>query len=245
LPRSSERGPTTGNAGSSPEDGLADRVAAVECVLFDLDGTLIDTLELIRESMRYCTATVLGKALPDEVLMHNVGIPLREQMREFSEQHAEELLRVYREHNARVHDAMVREYPGVEPALEALSARGLQLGVVTSKSGPVAQRGLDRFSLGRFFEVVVSCDDVPVHKPDPYPLVHAAGLLGVEAQRCAYVGDSPHDMSAAVAAGCVSVAALWGVSARERVLEPGPDYAAASMAEVSLIFDGHEAAFRV
>ncbi len=240
MPRSSAEC----SAGDGP-DGLATRIAAVECVLFDLDGTLIDTIELIRESMRYCTAKVLGAPLPDEVLMHNVGIPLREQMKEFSEENAEELLVAYREHNARVHDAMVREYPGVEEALESLSAKGLRLGVVTSKSGPVAQRGLDRFSLGRFFEVVVSCDDVPLHKPDPYPLVHAAELLGVEPGRCAYVGDSPHDMTAAIAAGCVSVAALWGVSARERVLEPGPDYAVRSMAEVALLFDGRETAFRV
>ncbi len=222
----------------------AHRVSAVECVLFDLDGTLIDTLELIRESMRYCTATVLGAPLPDDVLMRNVGVPLRAQMREFSEEHAEELLLAYREHNSRVHDSMVREYPGVEAALESLLARGLRLGVVTSKSGPVAHRGLERFSLGRFFELVVSCDDVPVHKPDPYPLVHAAGLLGIDPARCAYVGDSPHDMTAAIAAGCVSVAALWGVSDRERVLEPGPEYAVGSMAEVALLFDGEETAFR-
>jgi len=225
-------------------DSRAKRVAVVECVLFDLDGTLIDTLELIRESMRFCTARVLGAPLADEVLMHNVGIPLREQMREFSEEHAEELLAAYREHQDRVHDAMVREYPGAEEALEALSAWGLRLGVVTSKSRTFALRGLERFSLERFFETVVACDDVPIHKPEPYPLVHAAGLLGVPVERCAYVGDSPHDMAAAISAGCVSVAATWGVSARERLLALGPDYEVASMSEVALLFGGKEAAFR-
>jgi len=214
-------------------------------VLFDLDGTLIDTLELIRESMRYCTTKVLGAPLPDAVLMHNVGVPLRVQMQEFSEEHAEELLRVYREHNAKVHDSMVREYPGVEEALEALSAMGKRLGIVTSKSRPVAMKGLERFSLDRFFEVVVSCDDVTVFKPEPYPLLYAAGLLGIDIERCAYVGDSPHDMSAAVSAGCVSIAALWGVATKERVLGPGPDYAVESMTEVVSVFSGHEVAYRV
>jgi pyrophosphatase PpaX len=118
------------------------------------------------------------------------------------------------------------------------------LGIVTSKSRAVAQRGLDRFSLGRYFDVLVTYDDVPIHKPDPHPLLHAAGMLGVEAENCAYVGDSPHDMTAAVAAGMVAVAATWGVAGRERVLEPGPQYVVDSMAECAALFDGHEAGFR-
>jgi len=226
-------------------DELALRVAAVECVLFDLDGTLIDTIAMIRESMRYATNAVLGEALPDEVLMRNVGVPLITQMREFSPEHADRLLAAYREHNHRIHDAMVKEYPGVESALEHFSAQGLKLGIVTSKSRAVAMRGIDRFSLGRFFETMVACDDVEVHKPEPYPLLYAAEQLGVDIARCAYVGDSPHDMSASVAAGSVSIAALWGCFSRERVLEPGPEYAAASINDVVAILGGHESAYRV
>jgi len=217
----------------------------VEAVLFDLDGTLIDTLDLILASMRFATETVLGASPPDEVLMHNVGVPLIVQMREFDEEKADELLRTYREHNARVHDSMVREYPGVEPALESILAGGRRLGIVTSKSAPVARRGLERFSLERFFEVVVTCEDVPIHKPDPHPLCYAAELLGLPPGACAYVGDSPHDMTAALAAGCVAVAATWGVATRERVLEPGPAYAVSSMAEVAALFSGEERRYSV
>lgn len=201
-------------------------------VLFDLDGTLIDTLDLIRESMRYATAAVLGSALPDDVLMHNVGVPLAVQMAEFSEEHADELLRVYREHNERIHDIMVREYEGVEPALEALVHDGLTLGVVTSKIRAGAQRGLDRFSLGRFFDVIVACDDVAVHKPEPDPLLHAAGVLEVSAEACVYVGDSPHDITAALAAGMWAVGASWGVAGEERLVEAGAHVIAHNMDEV-------------
>lgn len=224
---------------------LAARVAALECVLFDLDGTLIDTIELIRESMRYATSRVLGQALPDDVLMRNVGVPLINQMQEFSAEHADVLLTTYREHNHRVHDAMVKEYPGVDSALERFSAAGLRMGIVTSKSRAVAMMGIDRFSLMRFFDVLVACDDVPIHKPEPYPLLHAAEQMGVDISRCAYVGDSPHDMTASVAAGSVSIAATWGGFSRERVLEPGPDYVADSMADVEAILGGHEKAYRV
>lgn len=226
------------NGTALPRKARAARLDAVEAVLFDLDGTLIDTLDLIRDSMRYTTQTVLGAALPDEILMHNVGVPLIVQMREFDEERADEMLRVYREHNWRVHDALVKEYPGVEPALQALIGSGLRLGIVTSKARPVAERGLERFDLGPFFDLVVSYDDVPVHKPDPYPLTFAAGQLGVAAERCAYVGDSPHDMTAAAAAGCVAIAATWGVSSRERLVAAGAEYEADSMDDVVSLFEG-------
>lgn len=232
-----------GGAVSSEPTSAAARLAAVEVVLFDLDGTLIDTLDLIRESMRYTTQTVLGEALPDDVLMHNVGVPLIVQMREFDEVRADEMLKVYREHNWRVHDALVKEYPGVEPALQALIGRGLRLGVVTSKARSVAERGLERFDLGPFFDLIVSYDDVPVHKPDPFPLAFAAEQLGVATDRCAYVGDSPHDMSAASAAGCVAIAATWGVSSRERLVVAGAEYEVASMEDVVLLFGGRGSAY--
>jgi len=201
-------------------------------VLFDLDGTLIDSVELILSSFRYATGQVLGEPLPDEELLRNVGVPLARQMREFSPEHAEELLRVYREHNARVHDEMLKRYAGTEETLLALAAAGMKLGVVTSKMRHMAFRGLDRFDLARFFDVVVGSDDVEVHKPHPHPLLVAATELDVPIARCAYVGDSPHDMAAARAAGCVAIAALWGAFEPEVVLEPGADYAFESAYEL-------------
>lgn len=210
----------------------AERLARVEAVLFDLDGTLIDTVELILTSFRHATCAVLGESLPDDVMMAGVGMPLIQQMRDFSPEHADELLRVYREHNAEAHDRMVHEYPGTEQVLTELRRRGLPMGVVTSKGTPMTLRGLRLFDLERFFGVVVTADDVPLHKPDPFPLRHAAALLGVDVERCAYLGDSPHDMEAAKAAGAVSIAALWGAFGAEAVLAPGPDFSIASITEL-------------
>jgi pyrophosphatase PpaX len=192
--------------------------------------------------MRYCTAKVLGAPLPDDVLMRNVGIPLREQMREFSAEHAEALVDVYREHNDRVHDSMVRGFPGVEAALEELESLSFRLGVVTSKSRTIAARGLECLNLTRFFEVLVTCDDVSKYKPDPYPLVYAAGLLGLETRHCAYVGDSPRYDSGGRRRMRVRRGALG--SRAERVLAPGPEYAVSSMTEVALLFEGGEVGYR-
>jgi len=222
--------------------GLGGRVRAL---LFDLDGTLIDTVALILSSFRHATNAVLGAPLPDDVLMRNVGVPLAVQMREFAPEHADELLRVYREHNSRIHDDMVAEYPGTHAALEELARRGYPMGVVTSKGTAMARRGLDGFGLGRFFEVVVTSDDVDIYKPDPYPLLHAGNLIGVPAHECLYLGDSPHDMSAAIAAGSVPVAALWGAFGAEAVLEPGPEFALRSITELPRLLDGSGEEFRV
>ena len=215
----------------------ASRLAALEAVLFDLDGTLIDSVGLILASFRYATETVLGEALPDDVMMRDVGLPLARQMRDFSADHAEELLRVYREHNARWHDELVRAYPETAETLVWLAARGLRLGVVTSKHQAMARRGLDVFDLARFFDVVVGADDVTQHKPDPHPLLVAAETLGVPIERCAYVGDSPHDMAAARAAGCVAIAATWGIGTREALVAAGAELMLGSMVEVREAFD--------
>ena len=212
--------------------GIDSRFATVEVVLFDLDGTLIDTIDMILASMRHATTEVLGEALPDEVLLHNVGVPLRAQMTEFSPEHAEELLVSYRAHNAIVHDDLVAEYPGTEAGLEALTTAGYRLAIVTSKSKPVAMRGLEHYGLEHFFEAVVAYEDTEIHKPEPEPLLEAARRMGVPIELCAYVGDSPHDINAAIAAGAVPVAALWGPFA-ERVLEPGPAVALGSIGELA------------
>lgn len=200
------------------------RLDTLEAVLFDLDGTLIDSIELILASFRHATERVLGEAVPDEVMLRDVGLPLARQMREISEAHADELLREYREHNLRVHDELVRAYPGTAEALVWLAARGLKMGVVTSKMNATARRGLDVFGMAGFFDVVVGSDDVTIHKPDPHPLLVAAEALGVDITRAAYVGDSPHDMSAARAAGCIAIGATWGVATREVLLGAGAEH---------------------
>jgi pyrophosphatase PpaX len=165
-------------------------------------------------------------------------------MEEYAPGRSAELLKVYREHNARVHDDMIREFPGVDEALRTLAARGYRMGVVTSKSRPVAQKGLDYFGLGGLFEVLVGYEDTTVHKPDPCPVLEAASRLGVSADRCLYCGDSPHDMEAGIAARVITAAAKWGPFA-ERVLEPGPDYALEAPSDLIGLLGGDERRYRL
>ena len=213
---------------------LAHRLEGVRAVLFDLDGTLLDTIELILTSFRHATKEVLGSALPDEVLTRNIGIPLRVQMREFSDDpgEADEMLRIYREHNGEIHDAMVAAFPGVRVMLDGVAGLGLPMGVVTSKSRPLALRGLEITGLAAYFDALVTSDDTEIHKPDPYPLNVAADALGVQLRYCVYVGDSPHDVRAAVDGGAVAVAATWGVADDPELLTEGPDIVLDSVAQI-------------
>jgi pyrophosphatase PpaX len=192
-------------------------------VLFDLDGTLLDTVELILSSFRHATAAVLGRQLPDEVLVKNVGVPLAVQMREIDEARAEDLLAAYRIHNGEHHDRVVTAFPGVARVLDELALRGLPMGVVTSKSRSVAERGLTITGIRDRFAIVVACEDTERHKPDPDPLAFAADALGVDLRYCVYVGDSPHDVRAGRAAGARAVAVTWGVASAEDLLAEGPD----------------------
>jgi pyrophosphatase PpaX len=203
----------------------ASRLIDPAAVLFDLDGTVVDTIPHILASFRHATADVLGEALPDEELMHHVGVPLARQMRYFTddEQVAERLLASYREFNRRTHDEMARLYPNTRWALEALTGTGLPMGIVTSKSRMMARRAIDLFDLGRYFPVLVTADDTTTHKPDPEPVRLGASLLGVDPVRCVYVGDSPADIESGNGAGAGTIAATWGVACRDRLMAASPD----------------------
>ena len=207
----------------------------VRGILFDLDGTLLDTEHLLLESFRYATKKVLGVTIHDALLMAKVGQPLDTQMWDFTENEAthDELARVYREYNAVVHDDLIRIFPGTVEALRDLSAAGYSLGVVTSKRHGVAAHGLDTFGLSHMFECLIGSDDWPSHKPDPGQVAHGCDLLGIPAASCIYVGDSPFDMAAGNGAGCFTIAALWGMFPPEVLVAQNPGLMCESIADVS------------
>ena len=221
------------------------RPGATEAVLFDFDGTLIDTGELIRTSFRHTLRETLGVELSDEELTRNVGAPLIEQMEGFAPGRGAELVAVYREHNHAHHDELARPFDGIEELLEDLGTRGMPMAVVTSKGRMAVDMGARLIGLSRHIDTVVTADDVHTHKPDAYPLLHAADLLGVGVERTMYVGDSPHDMGSANAAGAVSVAVLWGMFTEERLLAAGPDFVVRAPGDVLSLLDGRADEFAV
>ena len=207
----------------------------IKAVLFDLDGTLVDTEELILASFRYATKTVTGRDIPDEELRAKIGQPLTVQMWDWadgSQEVHDALFTTYLEHNERVHSQLIKSFPDTMSALDALREAGLPLGIVTSKRSENALRAMKSAGIDGRFACLVAPDTFPAHKPEPEPVLHGCELLGVSPDECIYIGDSPYDLQAGRAAGCTTVAALWGMFGREDLMAEGPDYAIESLSEL-------------
>jgi len=201
-------------------------MGSLSTYLFDLDGTLIDTTELIMSSFRHTMQTHLERVPPEAEWRAGFGTPLRPQLARYAEGNVEldALVVTYREYQWANHDRLVSTFPGVTEVLVELADRGAQLGVVTSKNRTGALHGLRHCGLDEFFEVLVSADDVAKHKPDPTPVVAALVRLGASSEDAVFIGDSPFDCMAGRAAGVSTAAALWGAFDRD-ILEPqAPDH---------------------
>ena len=192
-------------------------------ILFDLDGTVIDSVALIRESHRHAVREVLGVDFSDERLVANVGRPLIDQMREFSPEHAEELLRVYRVWNHAHTVELLRAYDGMDMLLQVLRDEGRRLGIITSKSHPTVDLAFDVLPLRHHFSVVIAAEDTDRHKPDPAPILLALERLDGDHDGACYVGDAPFDVQAARAAGVTSVGVTWGFFPRATLEREGAD----------------------
>jgi pyrophosphatase PpaX len=179
-------------------------------VLFDLDGTVVDSGGIILASMRHATRAVLGREISDEALMAAVGGPgLEHQMRAIGPDHVEELIRAYREHNEPLHDEL-RVCVGMDDVLVALKDQGRKLGIVSAKRRRTVELAFSRVAVGHLFDVVVGGDEHERQKPEPDLLLLALERLGADPATAAYVGDSPFDMQAAKAAGMHAVGVTWG-----------------------------------
>jgi pyrophosphatase PpaX len=224
-------------------------------ILFDLDGTLIDTTNLILRGFEHSWQNVCGLEHSREALIGTFGIPLREAMRRLmietsniktvSEIEAEvdlidRLLAEYRLFNVANHDAMACPFDDVEQVITQLRARGYLIGVVTSKGRDLAVRGLRLCSrdmiIGRLIDAAIFLEDTDKHKPDPEPVLAALKKLDALPACSAYVGDSSHDIIAGRRAGVQTVAALWGPSPRAELERERPDHLAESITELLEIF---------
>ena len=205
-------------------------------LLFDADGTLIDTHDIILASMRHTLNDLHGYNYTDEELMRGVGTPLLDQMLSLAncdEAEAEAIVADYRKHNGSIHDAGIKAFPGTKDALARLKNAGYKMGVVTSKRHEMAKRGLRLTGILDFFEFVIGSDDWPEHKPKPGPILHGCDLLGIVPTDAAYIGDSPYDIQAGNAAGCTTYAALWGMFSPESLEAEHPDFCCDSITQLA------------
>ncbi len=192
-------------------------------VLFDLDGTLVDSIELTTVSFLHTCRVHLGTEPSRAWVASTMGRPLIEALDEAAPGRAAELFATYVAHHDQHHDLLLRPFDEALDAARALHRRGLPLGVVTSKRRVAALRGLDLYHLTSLFTVVVALEDTARHKPLPDPLLHAARGLDLPPRQLLYIGDSVHDIRAAQAAGMPVAAALWGAGDESELRALRPD----------------------
>lgn len=194
-------------------------------VLFDLDGTIVDSIELIINSARYAFEGFAGRSPTDDEWRAGIGRPLAVMFREFAadEDDVKRLIARYREYQLANHDRLLRAYDGIVPVVQDLHRAGHPMALVTSKSGWLALRALQFVGLEAEIPVIVGEDTCERHKPHPEPVHRALEALGTPAGHSVFVGDSPHDVEAGRAAGVYTIGVTWGAFSRTEMQASGAD----------------------
>ncbi len=193
-------------------------------VLFDLDGTLVDSGAIILSSFKHAARTVLARDVEEEQIAALIGgSNLHDQMRVLDPSRVDDLVRIYREHNRPLHDQL-EAFDGIVELISLLSAQGRKLGIVTAKGRATVDLAFAVIPLEQHFDAVVTADMTERHKPDPEPVLKALELLGSEPADAAFVGDSPYDIEAGRAAGVFTVGVSWGkIHPDQRLRDAGAD----------------------
>ena len=205
---------------------MAEHTSAFDTFLFDLDGTLLDSIELIFRCYRHAANTHMGELPPDSVWRDGLGTPLRQQFRAVTSdgELIESMVATYREYHNEHHDTSVQLYPDIARIVDVLAQRGATLGIVTSKLRPGAERGLKLTGLFDHFRVVVTADEVTNPKPHPEPVEAALERAGSSRESTLFIGDSPHDMASGRGAGVATAAVLWGPFGVEELAASSPTF---------------------
>lgn len=204
----------------------------IRTILFDLDGTLIDTNELIIASFMHTLEVHADKSYDRNQILNFIGPPLKDSFRLVNPDKIEEMVATYREHNLKHHDDYVSVYPTVVETMQALKDKGYKLGIVTTKMRKTVNMGLHLTGLDGLFETVVTLDDVTHAKPHPEPIITAMNTLEAEPATTLMVGDNYHDIEAGQNAGTYTAGVAWSIKGRETLDALNPDLMLEEMSDL-------------
>lgn len=195
----------------------------IDTILFDMDGTLIDTNKLIHESFVH-TFNHYGLSFTDEEILTFNGPPLIETFTNINPELAHSMVETYREHNIANHDAFVKVFPTVIETLERLKAENIKMAVVSAKMRPGVELGLEMTNIRQYFDTIVSVDDVTQPKPHPEPVLKAMHELGGRKETSLMIGDNSHDIESGNNAGVKTVGVKWSAKGEDFLKQFEPTY---------------------
>lgn len=204
---------------------------SIKTILFDFDGTLIDTNELIYKSFVH-TFKKFGYSFTDEEILSFNGPPLRETFFNINPELADEMLHTYRQHNYEHHDDYVSLFPNVRETLDVLQKNGFNLGVVSAKMRQGVEQGMNVTNIGSYFDVIITIDDVKNPKPHPESVFKALEQLRTEPQVTIMVGDNYHDIEAGNNAGAKTAGVAWSVKGEAYLQQFNPTYMLKDMTDL-------------
>lgn len=204
----------------------------INTVLFDLDGTLIDTNELIISSFLHTLEHYYPNRYKREDVLPFLGPTLRETFEPMDPTKVDEMIATYRKYNLAHHDTFVTEFPTVLETVKILKERGYKVGIVTTKLSDVVMKGLRLTKLDSYFDVIVALDHVEKAKPDPEPIFNALKQLGSQPEEAIMVGDNYHDILAGKNAGTKTAGVAWTIKGRDYLEKFDPDYILEEMADL-------------
>jgi pyrophosphatase PpaX len=204
----------------------------INTILFDLDGTLIDTNELIIQSFLHTLEKYYPSKYKREDVLAFIGPPLYDTFVAMDKERVQEMIDTYRAFNHAKHDELVKEYETVYETVETLHEKGFKLGIVTTKVRSTVLMGLKLTKLDRFFDCIVALDDVERAKPDPEPIFKALSILQSSPQETIMVGDNYHDILAGKNAGTKTAGVAWTIKGREYLEQYEPDFMLKKMSDL-------------
>lgn len=210
----------------------------IDTVLFDFDGTIMDTNQVIIDSWQETFQQLEGRRQDRDVLLKTFGEPLEATMRDFfPDVPLEKALDIYRGYQRDNFLNSIQLFPGVRQLLDELLQRQVRMALVTSRLKHTTMQALDRFDMNKYFGYVVTADDVTRHKPDPQSINIALEKIGSEPSRSLMVGDTLFDILCARNAGCKSALVAWTMSLADKVAdgfapEEKPDRIISNPAEI-------------
>lgn len=207
----------------------------IKAVMFDYDGTLMDTNSIIIESWQHTFRTVVGREHPEEELYGTFGEILHDTMKRFfPHEDVERCVEIYRSYQVGRYQKMIQMFPGMENLVRELHSQGILTAVVTSRLLPTTMQGLEKYGMDDAFDAVVTCKDTEAHKPDPAPVLFCAEKLDIEPGEALMVGDTAYDIICGNRAGARTALVSWSAACVGKQLEgeAKPDFTAKTAADI-------------